>query len=223
MELSEIVVGKAPQGLPRSASPRPGSNRTSPSGSDDSAKIPSPGLAGAGRRPKGFRSSRASGQPAAGAAGGAGAADADARQAALDECLAGLEGEARYSYPSLVHHLMVGSQGGASPARRTFSASMDDIIQRLRAIAGADIYLADGRVFVRESLAGEFPELAIFGFKLEDAFVRAQAAPDVWLENQRFARTRILAPLRREVRRAGIPNSEQAVQVIRALIGLDGH
>lgn len=102
---------------------------------------------------------------------------------------------------------------GGSPHRRA-------VQQIRRAAGGAPVYLADGRAFVREALAGEFPELEIFGLDLEDSFAESGEA-GVYVETARFADLRSLSRMRREVRRAGLrhPGRDPALLVAR-LLGL---
>lgn len=85
--------------------------------------------------------------------------------------------------------------------------------------AAADVYIAENRPYVYEALRGEYPELDLFRLNIEDAFVASEACPGFWVETERFADLRCLAPLRRELRKSDA-NAKAATNVVGVLLGL---
>jgi hypothetical protein len=82
---------------------------------------------------------------------------------------------------------------------------------------GCAVYIIAGGAFVRESLAEEFPELAVFNLTIDAAFVAA-AVPGFYLPTRRFAALTMLAPMRRAILAGGAP--PDAAAAVRALLGL---
>ncbi len=157
--------------------------------------------------------------------------DAPAGQAALDSFMASLEGEdgpTYYSYPALVRYAATapGPAGGVAGYGPALGGALADTVgavaARLLALAGGEVFLADGCAFGREALPAEFPELAVFRIRLDEAFAASPAVPGLWLETQRFADLRFLSRMRREVRRTGLSAGRRDVlELVALLLGLD--
>lgn len=148
------------------------------------------------------------------------------RQQAVDafmDSLEGAEGPTYYSYPTFVRYLTVAGSAFSygEPLGGDIAETMAAVAKRLLALAGGAVYLADERAYVRETLRDEFPELTIFRIRLDEAFAESSVCPGLWIETRRFAELRCLSRMRRELKKTGIANGFKAVDVVKALLGLE--
>lgn len=163
-------------------------------------------------------------------------------QAAIDDLFVWLEGAAAppgYTYATLVRYLSDFAAAPTDSARvsgdfaalmacrsdpasgGSLATSFNQVVGLLaKAAEGKPVYLADQHAYVREALAGEFPELQIFNILMADAFAKSET-PGFWIETVRFASLRSLSRMRREIRRTGLRCAEQdPTKLIAILLGL---
>ena len=143
------------------------------------------------------------------------------RQAALDalmDAVDGDEGPTYYSFPSLVKYLTCGP---ASLVDGAFCDTLRAVSKKILNTAGAPVYLADGKAYVADVLADEFPELTLFRITLADAFVESRVHPGLWVETQRFADLHSLSRMRRELKKTGLANGFKAAEIVKVLLGLE--
>ena len=153
---------------------------------------------------------------------------------AINDFMASLEGEEGpiyYSYPSFIRYLAAeGSTARSYGANlcSDISETMSTVAKKLLTLAGSNggnggnaVYLADDCAYTYESLREEFPELTLFRIKTNDSFVESPIHPGIWVETRRFADLRSLSRMRRELKRTGVANGFKAVEVVKALLGLE--
>lgn len=143
------------------------------------------------------------------------------RQAALDALMNtvdGDEGPTYYSFPSLVSYLTCGP---AALVDGAFCDALRAVSKKILNTAGAPVYLADGKAYMADVLADEFPELTLFRITLDEAFVESRVHRGLWVETQRFADLHSLSRMRRELKKTGLANGFKAAEIVKVLLGIE--
>ena len=143
------------------------------------------------------------------------------RQAALDKLMKNLNGEdgpIYYTFPSLVNYL---ANGSTAFVNGEFFDTLNQAAQKILSIAGAPVYLADGKAFIADVLIDEFPELIVFQLQVSEAFVESKVHPGLWVETQKFANLRSLSRMRRELKGLNLTNKEKITKMVKVLLGFE--
>jgi hypothetical protein len=143
------------------------------------------------------------------------------RQTSLDllmNWIDSADGPTYYSFPSLVRYLTCSGISRSSDG--LFYDTMRSISKRILKVAGAPVFLADGKAFVLDVLQTEFPELSLFRIAIPEAFVESRVHPGIWVETQRFADLHSLSKMRRELKRTGLTHEVPPTELVRLLLGL---
>lgn len=144
-------------------------------------------------------------------------ADRQARVTAYFGSLGGEDGPLYYAYPTFLFYLTRACTTYGDEFNSTFARTAHELAN----LASGPVYLADGAAYIPETLPEEFPELALFGLGLADAFVESLTHPHVYIETRRFADLRSLSRLRRELKRTQLTLSRDALDIVKVLLGLD--
>lgn len=142
-------------------------------------------------------------------------------QAAIDRFMKLVENDSEgpicYSYSLLAKYLFLHHDKFDA-----FEETLGAVMGKLLEIgAGGDLFFADGAVYLRDSLPGEFPELDLFRISVEDAFVKSPRYANVYVESGRFADLRSLSRMRRELKKTGRVVPMEAAKVVAILLGLE--
>jgi hypothetical protein len=134
------------------------------------------------------------------------------------EGLGGADGPGFFTYPNFLCYL---SRKSTAFDRAAFSETFALMAKGLLDAADGSVYLADGMAFTDDVLRDEFPELSLFRLSMADAFAESHAHPGVFIETRRFADLHLLSRMRRELRHTGLVADKKAIDVVKALLGID--
>ena len=131
------------------------------------------------------------------------------------------EGPIYYSYLTLIRYLTNSRSETEAIDDVVFRETLSAIAVKMLDTAKSDVYLADGRAYIVESLSHAFPELDVFQLTASECFIMSKCHPGVWVETQRFSNLHSLSKMRRELRKTNVVDGLKSVDVIRILLGID--
>lgn len=142
-------------------------------------------------------------------------------QADLDQLMEALEGEEGPTYYSFSMLLSYLTRAPVPLIDGAFGDTLRAVSQKLLAVGGGPVYLADGKAFTKDALGYEFPELELFCITAASAFVESPVHSGLWVETRRFADLRALSRVRRELRKTGLADAAKTVDVVKVLLGIE--